>query len=896
MTMELRNNNREVIRELARANYRKNRGRNRVLTLAVALAVFMVFGAFSIARGKMEADYLLYARNDGSVASLSLEDGSEKQYEKIKTLDYVKNTGLEKDFAVWYKGGAPVLGCTVLDNTAFEKLIRPAYTDVTGHYPEEANEVMLPLRGLEQLGIENPHIGMTLDAELRFQENRDAIESSFVLSGYYKDYVNPILNAPVAYFSEKYLESLGIPLFPASYILMEQNGFFADGELMEAKLYEDVSTESVAQQFIGMNSLAFTVVEDFIGSYMVAFLCSVMILGGAFLLIYNVMSITLGNDIRQYGLLKTIGTTGGQIKKIVFCQTGRMILAGCLLGAAAGSFVVKFLLPGTLGELYLHGMGSAGGMAVFYPAFLAASVMFVGLTTLLAAGIAVRKVVKFSPIESVRYEETASAAASHTYRRQRRTRQPRSSILQRCGSRKHCSDGASIAGMAWRNITRSGRRFAVTLLSLSMGGICALGAVVISRGTDITNSIEERHDFEISTFTNIDRDAGYASYDWDDNTPVITEELRDRILAVDGVSEDKMGYTKGCFAMINMPSETNGTEEGGDEALLPRLKSVYGTTAVSFFATLQIVDDAFVEELRKYVEEYGINADVDSLENGTGTMLLHTHELSKELQEDGDETIGMPLHFYSLSLFENKVDDKYLKGELSCAGYLDISKKHFPKLNMTTHGSGINYFIMTEKAFRSLNFKEKIFGIQIDVDRQKEPLIKQEITGIIQQDNRTRDEKHYIYMNSKSDALNDASSYIRASRIVMGVLSVLLMVMGIANYFNTLYTSLSSRQKELAVMESVGMTRKQLGRLVVLEGAFYGLSVIGILLTLGSAVLWFLGKAIKQDLLYFKFYYPWAWTAVIAASLPAICILTAVFMYRRMTGKSITERLRRYAD
>ncbi len=111
-----------------------------------------------------------------------------------------------------------------------------------------------------------------------------------------------------------------------------------------------------------------------------------MILGGAFLLIYNVMSITLGNDIRQYGLLKTIGTTGGQIRKIVFCQTGRMILAGCLLGAAAGSFVVKFLLPGTLGELYLHGMGSAGGMAVFYPAFLAASVVFVGLTTLLAAG------------------------------------------------------------------------------------------------------------------------------------------------------------------------------------------------------------------------------------------------------------------------------------------------------------------------------------------------------------------------------------------------------------------------------------------------------------------------------------------------------------------------------
>lgn len=92
---------------------------------------------------------------------------------------------------------------------------------------------------------------------------------------------------------------------------------------------------------------------------------------------------------------------------------------------------------------------------------------------------------------------------------------------------------------------------------------------------------------------------------------------------------------------------------------------------------MQIVDDAFVKELREYVDAYGIKADVDSLENGTGAMLLHTHELSKELQEDADKTIGKPLHFYSLSLFEEMVDDKYLKGELTCAGYLDISKNIF---------------------------------------------------------------------------------------------------------------------------------------------------------------------------------------------------------------------------
>lgn len=622
--MELRNNNREVIRELAQANYRKNRGRNRILTFAAALAVFMVFGAFSIARGKMDADYLLYARNGGSVASLSLENGSEKQYEKIKTLDYVKNTGVENDFAVWQKEGASVMGCTVLDNTAFEKLQKPAYTDVTGHYPREKNEVMLPLRGLEQLGIENPAAGMTLNAELLQNGSRESMEDSFVLSGYYKDYVNPLLNAPIAYFSEAYLESLGIPKFPASYILMEQDGILADGEFMEEKLYEDVQTESVSQQFIGMNSLTFTVVEDFAGSYLVAFLCSVMILGGAFLLIYNVLSITFGNDIRQYGLLKTIGTTNSQIRKIVFRQTGKVILAGCLMGAAAGSLVMKFVLPGTLGELYLHGMGSARGMTGFYPGFLAVSVVFVSMTTLLAAGIAVRKVMRLSPIESVRYEETTSVAAGHTGGRLRPALHRQNSARRDGGRRNHCGDGTSFAGMAWRNIVRSRRRFTVTLLSLSIGCVSALGAVVISRGTDITNSIEERPDFDISTFANIVYDAGSSEYDWNDDTPVITEEIRDKILAVDGVTAENTSYTKGCFAMLDMPSATKGIENSGDEALLPRLKSVYGSMDANFFTTVQIVDDAFVKELREYADAYGIKADVESLENGTGAMLLHT--------------------------------------------------------------------------------------------------------------------------------------------------------------------------------------------------------------------------------------------------------------------------------
>lgn len=873
--MELRNNNRQVIRELAQANYRKNKGRNRVLCCAAAMAVFMIFGVFSIARGKMDADYLLYARNSGTVANLALENGSKRQYEAIKTLDYIKHVGIENEMGYWKQGDEVVMTCWVLDETAYEKFRRPAYTDIMGSYPGKANEVMLPLRGLEQLGIKNPQVGMELKADILPAEKQESSESVFVLSGFYKDYVNPYINPPMAFFSKAYMEENGIPIFPAGAVWMEQEGLLANGEDLEIRLYEDVPTETLSQQFIGGNAISYTVVEDLAGSYAIAALCCLVILSGAFLLIYNVLSITLGNDIRQYGLLKTLGTTSVQIRKIVYRQSLRTILTGTLCGGGVGFAVMKWILPHILGGLYLHGLGSAKEMAAFYPGFLVLSIVFVSLVTLLATGVAVRRVIRLSPVESVRYEESGN------YKGKRRQK---------------AEEGTSIAGMAWRNITRSKRRFGITLLSLSVGCIAALGAVTISRGTDITNSIEQMPDFDISCQDSIIQDSGNGDFSWNDDTPIIRDEIIEKIWKIDGVSGGNISYTKGCYSMLHMPSKNNMAS--GDAALLPRLEASRGGAAEGdFFATIQIVDEEYIQKLKEYVKKYDIAADIESLENGTGTVLLHTHELSQKLQEAADKTIGNPIHFYSLAAFGEKAgDDSYLKGELSCAGYLDTSKKHFPPLRMTIHGSGINYFIMSQKAFQNLGFSEKVFGMQIDVERDKEPLIKQTLIQFIQGENGFRQVSGGIYMNCKSDALESASSYIGASRIVMGTLSVLLIVMGISNYFNTLYTSLSGRRKELAVMESVGMTRKQLRRLVILEGAYYGISVTAVLLSAGSVVLWVLGKAIKQNLLYFKFYYPWYWMFGIVLGIMLICILTAVCMYRKMMGRSITERLRRYAD
>lgn len=80
----MKNNNQKILRLLAKREYQENKRRNRILIGTVAFAVWMIFCVFSLAIGKIQADYLLMVRNGGTKASTTLEDPSEEQYRKIQ--------------------------------------------------------------------------------------------------------------------------------------------------------------------------------------------------------------------------------------------------------------------------------------------------------------------------------------------------------------------------------------------------------------------------------------------------------------------------------------------------------------------------------------------------------------------------------------------------------------------------------------------------------------------------------------------------------------------------------------------------------------------------------------------------------------------------------------------
>ncbi len=333
-----------------------------------------------------------------------------------------------------------------------------------------------------------------------------------------------------------------------------------------------------------------------------------------------------------------------------------------------------------------------------------------------------------------------------------------------------------------------------------------------------------------------------------------------------------------------------------DPALLPRKESLDNDVMDMSFATLQIVDRAFIERLESYVQEYNLPVDIESLKDGTGTVLIHHHELSQALEEKAAESIGLPIHFYSLGANQQKDVEKYLKGGLSCAGYLDMTDEYFPDLQTTSLGNKINYFIMSREAFSSLGFQEKYFDLSFDAEEQEEPFVHQKLMQIIQKENQSNESMDTLYLNANSDVLKEKQEEIQTANLILGVLSATIFFVGMMNYFNTILTSLVGRTKEFAVLEGIGLTRIQLWKMLLLEGVYYWLILVGAMVTVGSALLWALGILIKKKLLYFQFIYPWRAMLCMALLLLLVCVVLSVFMYRKSKEQSITERLKRYID
>ncbi|TGY95413.1 hypothetical protein E5329_14695 [Petralouisia muris] len=101
-----------------------------------------------------------------------------------------------------------------------------------------------------------------------------------------------------------------IEIFPeAAVTLLIQQETGIAGETVEEWLYRDIPMTDDSQQFFGGSAMTLEAVTELAGGYDMAWFMAAVIFLFAWLLIYNILFISMQQDIRRFGLLQTLGTT-----------------------------------------------------------------------------------------------------------------------------------------------------------------------------------------------------------------------------------------------------------------------------------------------------------------------------------------------------------------------------------------------------------------------------------------------------------------------------------------------------------------------------------------------------------------------------------------------------------
>ena len=909
------NQNRQVLRMLAREFGKWNRGRNRILMSAVTLCIVTLTMVFGIASGKTKAEYIKAVRAAGTTASVRIEHAENEIYQKIEDLSYVKESGRSISVGEAAVSEKHVCNLEVLDTSAWNKLVSPAYTEIHGHYPEKKRELMLSAKSLQQLGIETPKQGMKLSLTVQIGLFQTAQET-FLLSGWYTDYTDS--QASVGYVSEEKGKEWGYDLQETSDILLAQTDGM-EWQKTEERLYRDLGGKEL--KITADNTFAYEAINRLTGGYELAVCGALVILFGMFLLIYNVMKISMNRDIQQMGLLYTIGTTKRQIKRIYFRQILTVLLPGVLLGSLFSGMILHLLIPEILGSRYLNGYGGSGEFQVFSPAILLAAVGFAVILTLGTAWLVIRHVVSTSCVEST----TAICGI----------RQP---SKRKVNLKKRTKTG-EIGYMAWQNVRRYKGRFLLTVISLFLGVEMLLASVVITEGGDYTHVIEKRPDFLIAgMFSDWGMEQGYgkeyqsrdAGYDpmetegdnfdllygneYEEFSP-ISSEVRDRLLELDGVNREDSYVMEGAYLMTTISGKgIRPLEENGQPLKEKEDSMLEGFTE----DTVQILTDEEMEKLAHYVKKENLPVDIESLKEGDGVVILHDHQLNPKQEEEARESVGEPLYFSTMlserdwrqwNQLSPKERDEQTEAEnmqrkqspaFCLSGYLDNRAEGFPDIRQTWHGSeGSIYFLISEKGFAKIPTEKKTLYMELNVENKKEAVVRKEIQNILEEENKRRRNvsaagvedqsgEAGIFCISKSELLENAKDDIQGNRIIFGSISIVLLMAGVTNYLNIVVTGILSRKKELGIMESVGMTKRQKRMLFMMEGGYYFCAVTVLLVTIGSVMLQWIKTYMETKLSYFVFQYPLIWLVVGLCCLAGISFAVPAGLY--MLEKSHCEQ------
>ncbi len=380
------NNNKAVIKKLANRSFRSNKMRNVIAVIAIALTTFLFTAVLTIGMGAKGTLEYNMAKMIGTGADALVQGLSEEQFQQLKENSMFEKVGCWVPIEIMTNTNRMVAEIDYADQPQLELRMQ---TPRTGSAPQKANEVLVSANILKDLNIEEK-IGAEIPIEFKNRQSGQMYYFDMVVSGIYdtpneksesvivsKAFMkeNPEMMSEIAQGRE------GCGIYDADVIMR-------DSSMVKERISEFVRSiggnpdDRSAENYIRVAPNTF-LSNNSGGSIMwlVAGVFGVLFMFCGYLLIYNVFEIAVTNDIRQYGLLRTVGTTSQQIKRLVNRQALYLFLIGTPFGLLFGILLGRSILPAALQMFAADYSGKNIEVSTLpYLGIIVGAILFSGLT------------------------------------------------------------------------------------------------------------------------------------------------------------------------------------------------------------------------------------------------------------------------------------------------------------------------------------------------------------------------------------------------------------------------------------------------------------------------------------------------------------------------------------
>ncbi|MDE6424544.1 MAG: ABC transporter permease [Ruminococcus sp.] len=847
-------NNGEAIRRLAVRQMKSNRKMNAVVIFSIILTCILFTALTSIGGSLINGVQQETMRQVGGDRMAGLKCVLPEDYEKVQSDKAVRDAvyriivgnAVNEDF----RNISVEVNCAGDANAAKAMFCMPT----EGRLPEKYNEIAVSTLVLDELKL--PYeLGITVPITL--DVNGNTSEHNFTLCGYWQG--ERLAMAQECWVSREFSDSVApIPtesfysleyLNYAGYLAVDfnfSNSWNIEGKMdkLISRLYADTDSELIPN--VGIN-WAYTTSEIDPATVISAIVILLVIFAAGYLIIYNIFHINISANIRSYGLLKTIGTTSKQIKRMVRIQAAIYSAIGIPLGLVIGIVLGKMLLGAIMKTMSI---GTEAGytlnaMLLLIVCIIAA--VFTFITVMISCQKPCRTASSVTPIEALRYNETY------------------------IGSNKTDKKTGKITpfSIAQSNIARSKKKIGVVVISLTLSIILVNTLFTVLQGVDIDKFISN---LIIGDF-------------------IIKQESLDNTGEYNIVSQEELQYLSG----IDGVEELNAVyfERGSIELTGKSLEKAQK------LAEKYAADDKY-GEFNSITEKY-ISADIYGI---TPTLLNNLEPIQGELDIEKFKSGKYAVVYTQYIDIDEKSseDDFYEVGDTISISVLNADSNFSETLRsyevmavcempfaLSTQSYTLLYghVIIPEQEYFSLSDNNKAMNVTIQAEPDKIDNVDTQIRYMTD-----RDGSHLI-VTSKQTYTDAYIDFMQMIKLVGGTLSGILALIGILNFVNAVVTGIITRKHDFAMMSAVGMTGKQMKAMLMWEGVHYAFLTAICSILLGTLLSIFIINGIASELFFFTYHFTLVPIFICIAILVLLSVIIPTISYNTICNGSVVDRLRR---